>query len=172
VNTVEKIEGGWRVSTENGNNFTAEHLVLATPANVTRDLLATVREVKPLKIRNASVLHAYLIKGEMKARYRKHIVHIFNDSIPIIFTARKRPGIYEIFTEIPFENHFDKYFDEWEVLGHKHFEHALFTNPNLVLSQNLAPGLIMAGDHNGLGMEPAAISGVYAANKILGRTRD
>ncbi|UWG98756.1 NAD(P)-binding protein [Dehalobacter sp. DCM] len=172
VNTVEKIEGGWRVSTANGNSFTAKYLVMATPADVTRDLLGTVKEVEPLKIRNASVLHAYLIKGEMKARYRKHIVHIFNDAIPIIFTARKRPGIYEIFTEIPFEKHFDTYFDGWEVLGHKYFEHALFTNPNLVLPQNLAPGLIMAGDHNGLGMEPAAISGVYAANKILGKTLD
>ena len=30
----------------------------------------------------------------------------------------------------------------------------------------------MAGDHNGLGMEPAAISGIYAANKVLGRTID
>ncbi len=38
--------------------------------------------------------------------------------------------------------------------------------------QNLAPGPIVAGDVNGLGMEPAAISGIYAANKILGKTVD
>lgn len=172
VIAVERIPGGWSVTTEKGQKFTAQNLVMATPADVTRDLLAKVEEVKSLKIRNASVLHAYLIKGEMKARYRNHIVHIFGDSIPIIFTARKRPGIYEIFTEIPFDKHFHKYFDEWKVIGHKHHQHALFTNPNLVLPQNLAPGLIMAGDHNALGMEPAAISGVYAANKILGRTQD
>lgn len=30
----------------------------------------------------------------------------------------------------------------------------------------------MAGDVNGLGMEPAALSGIYAANKILGKTVD
>ena len=30
----------------------------------------------------------------------------------------------------------------------------------------------MAGDVNGPGMEPAAISGIYAANKILGKTVD
>lgn len=30
----------------------------------------------------------------------------------------------------------------------------------------------MEGDHNGLGMEPAAISGIYAANNILGKTVD
>jgi hypothetical protein len=30
----------------------------------------------------------------------------------------------------------------------------------------------MAGDVNGLGMEPACISGIYAANKILGKTVD
>ena len=35
-----------------------------------------------------------------------------------------------------------------------------------------SPMPIMAGDHNGLGMEPAAISGIYAANKIMGATVD
>ena len=81
---------------------------------------------------------------------------------------------YEIFTEVDFEegNKFDEYFEEWEVIGKKYWEYALYTAANEALPQNLAPGLIMAGDVNGLGMEPAAISGIYAANKILGKTVD
>lgn len=31
----------------------------------------------------------------------------------------------------------------------------------------IGAGSYVAGDHNGLGLEPAAISGVYAANQIL-----
>lgn len=83
-------------------------------------------------------------------------------------------GDYEIFTEVDFEegNKFDEYFEEWEVIGKKHWEYALYTAAHEALPQNLAPGLIMAGDVNGLGMEPAAISGIYAANKIIGKTID
>jgi hypothetical protein len=57
-------------------------------------------------------------------------------------------------------------------IGVKYWPRALFTNPNIVTDQNPAPGLIIAGDQNGLGMEPAAISGVYAANKVMGKTVD
>lgn len=83
-------------------------------------------------------------------------------------------GDYEIFTEVDFEegNKFDEYFEEWEVIGKRYWEYALYTAAHEALPQNLAPGLIMAGDVNGLGMEPAAISGIYAANKILGKTVD
>lgn len=83
-------------------------------------------------------------------------------------------GDYEIFTEMDFEegNKFDEYFEEWGVIGKKYWEYALYTAAHEALPQNLAPGLIMAGDVNGLGMEPAAISGIYAANKILGKTVD
>lgn len=83
-------------------------------------------------------------------------------------------GDYEIFTEVDFEegNKFDESFEEWEVIGKKHWEYALYTAAHEALPQNLAPGLIMAGDVNGLGMEPAAISGIYAANKIIGKTID
>ena len=83
-------------------------------------------------------------------------------------------GDYEIFTEVDFEegNKFDESFEEWEVIGKKCWEYALYTDAHEALPQNLAPGLIMAGDVNGLGMEPAAISGIYAANEILGKTID
>ena len=52
------------------------------------------------------------------------------------------------------------------------FEHGHLVAAHEALPQNLAPGLIMTGDVNGLGMEPAAISGIYAANKIIGKTID
>ena len=172
VTKVAKVDGGWQVETKSGKKMTTENLVMATPADITAEWLKGVDGVEELKIRNACELHSYLLEGKMHSQYETHTVHIFIDSIPIIFTARKRPGIYEVFTEVPFEDKdFAEYFETFKVLGHADFMHAMFTNPNIVLPQNLAPGLIMAGDHNGLGMEPAALSGVYAANKILGKAK-
>lgn len=102
----------------------------------------------------------------LKARYRNHIVHIFADDIPIIFVARRKEGEYEVFTEREID--LGEYFGAHRVVERVHWPKALFTNPNIVLDQDLAENLYMAGDHNGVGMEPAAISGIYAANRIIG----
>lgn len=170
---VTRTDGGWAVRVA-GDVYTCENLVMATPAHITADLLAAGTDLAPLDIRKASQLTGYLIHGKARAGYAEHTVHLFDDTIPIIYIAKRLDGDYEIFTEIDFEegDKFDKYFEEWEVIGKKYWEYALYTAAHEALPQNLAPGLIMAGDVNGLGMEPAAISGIYAANKIMGKTVD
>lgn len=174
VTSVEKADEGWRVVTAGGNTFTCDNLVMASPAIDTKRLLEPVEEVPELDIREASELTGYLLRGTIKPKYRKHMLHIFDDTIPIIYIAHRFDGNYEIFTEVDFEESrkFDEYFDEWEVLGKKYWQYALYTAAHEALPQNLASGLIMAGDVNGLGMEPACISGIYAANKIMGKTVD
>ena len=170
---VAKSDGGWSIRVGD-DMYTCDNLVMATPAHITAELLAAVTDVVPLDIRKASQLTGYLIRGKAKPAYSGHAVHLFDDTIPIIYIAKRFDGDYEIFTEVDFEEgrKFDEYFEEWEVIGKKYWEYALYTAAHEALPQNLAPGLIMAGDVNGLGMEPAAISGIYAANKILGKTVD
>jgi len=164
VTSVKKeSDGTYSVETSSGKTWGAGNVVLATPADVTVKIVAPVVEIP--EIRNASVLYAYLIRGEMKQRYRKHLVHIFGDNIPIIFTRKRREGEYEVFTEKEID--MGKYFDNYEIVEKVFWPKALFTNPNIVLEQDLDKNLYMAGDHNGLGMEPAAVSGIYAANRIL-----
>ncbi len=172
VSAVKKIEGGWSVETVAGKVFTCEHLVMAAPAIDTQRLLKPVPEVEDFEVRGASQLTGYLVHGKIKGAYSRHTVHLFDDTIPIIYIAKRFDGDYEVFTEIDFEEtrRFDLYFDEWEVVGKKYWSHALYTQAAPALPQNLAEGLIMAGDVNGLGLEPACISGIYAANKIMGRT--
>jgi hypothetical protein len=174
VTAVNQIEGGWSVTTSGDQTFTCKNLVMASPAIDTKRLLAPVGAVEDFDVRKASQLTGYLVRGTIKPTYSRHQVHLFDDTIPIIYIAKRFDGDYEIFTEIDFEDmrRFDLYFDEWEVIGKKHWEYALYTEAHEAIPQNLAPGLIMAGDINGLGMEPACISGIYAANKIMGRTED
>ncbi|MGI6104761.1 MAG: FAD-dependent oxidoreductase [Raoultibacter sp.] len=171
ITKVEKCDEGWAVECSAGR-FTCDNLVMATPAHITKQLLEPVPGLPELDIRRASELTGHLVRGKIKADYADHKVHLFDDTIPIIYIAKRFDGDYEIFTEVDFEESrkFDEYFDSWEVLGKKYWEHALYTAAHEALPQNLAPGLIMAGDVNGLGMEPATISGIYAANKILGKT--
>lgn len=175
VTSVEKSGGGWKITCANGDSHTCDNLVMTTPIDVTATLLRDIDGLPELKVRNASVLYGYILECEPQPAFAHGIVHIFSDETPIIYIAKRRERQYEIFTEIDFEKDglFDRYFKPgWRVLGSKHWPRALFTNPNWVNPNNLAPGLILGGDCNGLGMEPAAISGVYAANKILGKTTD
>lgn len=167
-------EGGWQVVTAAGKTYTCANLVMASPAIDTKRLLEGVPGVPELDIRKASQLTGYLLTGKIKTKYAKQEVHLFDDTIPIIYIASRGAGEYEIFTEVDFEEgrKFDEYIDGWEIIGKKFWPYALYTQAHEALPQNLAPGLIMAGDVNGLGMEPACISGIYAANKILGKTVD
>lgn len=177
IASVARVSSGnqllWQVKTAAGETLTCKNLVVATPAHITAQLLENVDEVPHLDIRKASQLTGYLLHGKIKPQYAKHSIHLFDDSIPIIFIAHRLDGDYEIFTEIDFEKdrRFDQYFDEWEIIGKKFWPYALYTAAHKALPQNLAEGLIMAGDVNGLGMEPAAISGIYAANKIMGQAK-
>lgn len=165
----------WEVTCADGAVHSCDNLVMTTPIDVTAALLSEVDGLPDIKVRNASVLYGYILDAEPQPAFEKGIIHIFNDKTPIIYIAKREEGRYEIFTEVEFEESrkFDRYFKPgWKVLGSKYWPQALFTNPNYVNPNNLAPGLILAGDCNGLGMEPAAGSGVYAANKILGKTMD
>ena len=173
ASAVARTKDGWAIQVD-GSELTCDNLVMATPAHITAQLLAAGTDLSALDIRRASQLTGYLIRGKARPEYAEHTVHLFDDTIPIIYIAKRLDGDYEIFTEVDFEEgrKFDKYFEQWEVIGKKYWEYALYTAAHEALPQNLAPGLIMAGDVNGLGMEPAAISGIYAANKILGKTVD
>lgn len=164
VTSVEKLEGGWRVRTAGGRELEAENLVMASPADVTRDLIAPI--VGKYRIRRASELHAYKVAGTIRPAYAAHALHLFDESIPLINIGTRPDGAYEVFTCKPMS--MDAFFfDGYEVLHVQDWPRALFTNPSIILDQCLGDGLYRAGDHNALGLEPAAISGVFVANKIL-----
>ena len=60
-----------------------------------------------------------------------------------------------------------KYFSTWEVINRADWDTALFVNGNYLLEQNFNKEITIAGDHNSCGLEPACISGIYAANRVL-----
>jgi uncharacterized FAD-dependent dehydrogenase len=49
------------------------------------------------------------------------------------------------------------------------WEKAMYVQGSAYLEQEFKKNLFIAGDHNGLGLEPAAISGIFAANKIISK---
>jgi len=163
VTAVERVEGTWVVSTAGGDVFRARTLVMATTAHVAQALLGLP------KIRSASRLYAYLVKGVPREAFRERDVHLFPDTSPVIYLARRHNAAdeYELFSNVPVE--LDTYFERHELRWMQEWPQAIYTHPGFVLDQDMGGDLYIAGDHNGMGMEPAAISGIYAANRIIGK---
>ncbi|MCK9284087.1 MAG: FAD-dependent oxidoreductase [Rhodocyclaceae bacterium] len=161
---VDKTDGGYSVTTAKGRVFHARNLVIATTADAAQKLIDLPR------IRSASRLSSYLVKGTLKAKYRGKDIHLFSDTSPVIYLARRDGSRdeYELYSAVGID--LADYFDDYSVRWQQDWAQAIYTHPALVLDQDLGDNLYMAGDHNGMGMEPAAISGIYAANRIIERS--
>lgn len=162
VVSVAREDDGWCITTSDGATFRARNLVMASPADVTQRLLEPV--LGTYEIRDASKLYAYKVKGKIKNDYAGHDLHLFDQSIPLINIGARPDGMYEVFTCKPLD--MGIFFDKFEIVHREDWEHALFTHPSIILKQDIGNGLYRIGDHNALGLEPAAISGIFAANRI------
>ncbi len=54
-----------------------------------------------------------------------------------------------------------------KIIGMKGWDKAMYVYGDAYMEQTYGERLYIAGDHNGLGLEPTALSGVYAANMIV-----
>ncbi len=161
VTSIENIKNTYVITTQSGKQYTAPNVVVATPAVITKTLLDLPR------IRQSSQLISYLVKGQPKKKYKKHDIHVFSDTLPLIFYYHRQNAMneYELFSVNKID--METYFDSYEIVARKTWSDALYVKGDIILDQDLGNGLYIAGDHNGLGMEPAAISGIYAANQII-----
>jgi uncharacterized FAD-dependent dehydrogenase len=50
------------------------------------------------------------------------------------------------------------------------WDKAMYVQGSAYVEQKIGENIYVAGDHNGLGLEPAALSGIYAANQIINQT--
>lgn len=159
VRTAEKGDGGWTVRTEEGKTYTAKNLVIATTGLTTQKLLG-IKE-----IRQPTKLVSYLVKGIPNQETAKAMAHYYSDEFDVIAIAQRPDGLFNIYSrdEIDLGEHFSDY----EIVDYRIWNEALFTYGTSVLEQDWDENCYIASDVNGLGVEPAAISGIYAANRIL-----
>lgn len=162
VTDIAREQDYYVVNTASGQIYQAEFLVMATPAVVTQQLLGLET------IREACKLYAYHVHAELKDKYRKLKLNLFSPHSEIILTAREDDGIYLIYTRSK-EANLSNLGTIHQVINTVSWEKAMYVRGDAFWEQEYKDKLYIAGDHNGLGLEPAAISGIYAANQIIGR---
>jgi hypothetical protein len=76
-------------------------------------------------------------------------------------------GTYLVYTREKDEKLLSLVCDNYQVIGMRGWDKAMYVYGQAYVEQKYEEHLYVAGDHNGLGLEPTAISGIYAANQIL-----
>ena len=157
---IDEQDGFRRLTGRSGKTYQAENIILATPAAVTRELLNLG------EIRAASKIYVHHVKAELKPVYRKYEINLFPSTSVLMLTARQFDGTYLIYSR---EKGVDinQVCDSYELLTMVAWEKAMYVHGRAFMEQNYGEGIYVAGDHNGLGLEPAAISGIYAASQII-----
>jgi len=157
-------DGVREVRCASGRTLAARNVVLATPAAVTAELLG----VGP--IRRPTSLYAWHVAGRLRPPYARTDLNVFEPGSPFVTIAGQDDGSHLVYTTAP-DTALDPLFAEHTVIGSRAWPHALYVGGHAYLEQQYGERTYVAGDHNGLGLEPAAISGVWAANQILDKTR-
>lgn len=152
---------GYRVETAGGDAFAAEHVVVATPSHVARRLLGLPAVKGPVSA------HMFHVSGTRRDRFGRADINLFAEDNPTLAFVRQ-PDDTALFCSRSRHPDFDRYFTSWRILEHRHWNPAFHLVGSVLLECEQAPGLFLIGDHNICGLEDAYITGLYAANRIIG----
>lgn len=148
------------VTTASGREFVGKTVVFATPAVVTAQFLDVG------DIRQSCQLYVEHVRGTIRKDLSAQDMNLFPFTSPIIFTAVQDDGTYLVYSREP-EIDLAALFTQFELIQRREWEKAMYVTGRAYVEQQYGPTTFVAGDHNGLGLEPTAISGIYAANQIL-----
>ncbi len=162
VISVESDEGKHIITTENGDVFESEYIAYATPAIVTQKLLP---QIGP--IREACSLYAWHLNANLKKKYAPFSINLFPFDSEVVVTTKQDNGTQLIYTSRNDESLLNQVCDSYEIIGKKDWDHAMYVTGKAYVEQSQGNGIYIIGDHNGLGLEPTSITGIFAANQII-----
>lgn len=161
VTSVEAGEAGYRVHTDDGRVLVANTVVLATPPAVTQRL-AGLPAIKPPVAAWTTHVSGRWLSGP------RHDEEVFPAGGEIMAIARQ-PDDSAVVVSAGSTFDIDRFFAVDKVLAQHHWQPAFHLGRGAMWPGEAAPGLFIAGDHNLCGLEDAALTGLYAGNRILGR---
>jgi glycine/D-amino acid oxidase-like deaminating enzyme len=163
VTGLESHGDRYNIETETNGALTARRVVIATPTDVAGQLIGRPTTKRPV---NA---HMFQVAGLLRDPYRQADLHLFSESDPTLAIARQRGGTVLVSSR---ERHpdFDRYFIDWRLVEHRHWNPAFHLRGDDLLECEQGPGLYLIGDHNIVGLEDAYLTGLYAARQIISGT--
>lgn len=157
-----QTDGGFRIDTERSGTLHAANVVVALGTG-TDAFLGRAQDGTRTRRVSAFMQH---VRGEPRPQWRRFSNYAFSRDDQRLALARQQNGTYLLYSrrrDEPLEEIFERH----EVIEARHWDPAFQLGPSALLPSSPVPGLYLAGDHNICGLEDAAITGIYAAHRIV-----
>ena len=152
--------GGYSLRTRSSGVVSAANVVVATPTDVSARLLDLDGAKTPIDA------HMFLVRGNLRRPWAHATFTLFPDGDQVFAIARQTNGSTLVCSASD-DPDFGRYFSNWSVVEHHHWNPAFHLEGDALLECEQAPGLYLIGDHNVCNLEAAYITGIHAANRIL-----
>lgn len=149
-----------RIALKNGDIYTANHLVLATPPHITATHIPVSWK------RRACKAHLFHIKGELKQEFSQGDLELFNDQSNICFLAKENDGTCILYTNKKSPN-LSRFFTRHHIIESRSWDPAFSLGGSKIIDQDFSSAITLAGDFNIVGLEDSYISGLYAARRAI-----
>jgi hypothetical protein len=154
-------DGLWQV-TAGDKTYSAENVVLALPFHNARQLYNVPQPEHNIPI------YVLEVEGERnKCCQNKEVVFFQPQEHDITILWKQTTGTDVIFSKVE-RPELNKYYTKHRVVNTVYWKTAVVLSGTEWFAQKLEKGLYLASDYNICGLEDAYITGVYAANQIIG----
>ena len=154
------------ILTKNKKIICCENIVVATPPIISKKLL---KFKQPL--REPASAHMFHLSGKIKNDWNKGEANLFDDKNRMLAIAHQRDNSYLFYTKEE-KPDFKRYFLNYKIIRYKYWNPAFNIGGSNLVEFKQGKNLYLIGDNNICGLEDSYIYGMYAANKILGKTID
>ncbi|MFX0091136.1 MAG: NAD(P)-binding protein [Candidatus Hodarchaeota archaeon] len=149
----------------NSQIFSAKNIVLATQITRSQKFAGIKKINRPV---STHMLH---IKGTPKPTIARKPYHLFAPPSDTQAIAKLEDGTYLFY----YKNKrpvLDQFFTDYTIIAHRHWDPAGTINGHTLIESNRGNNMYLIGDFNVVGLEDAYITGLYAANQIIGSNKD
>lgn len=160
VSQLTRPDDHYLVHTLSGGSFTADSVVVATPTEVSAQLLDLGTLKRPIDA------HMYVVNGSLRRPWARATYSLFPEEDDT-FAIAQQVGGRVLLVSAAEQPDFSRFFDIWEVVEHHYWNPAFHLDGNSLLECEQGPGLYLIGDHNVCTLEDSYITGIHAANRIL-----
>jgi hypothetical protein len=149
------------LDTSGGKSFAADNVVVATPTDVSERLLDLGTVKRPIHA------HMFLLEGRLRSPWAQASFSLFPEGDETCAIAQQANGQILI-VSVSEQPGFARFFHAWDIIEHHHWDPAFHLDGNTLLECEQGPGLYLIGDQNVCTLEDSYITGLCAANRILG----
>ena len=110
------------------------------------------------------------INGEIKEHWKQGKINFFENNSDILVIAKQKNETYLLYSKNS-NPKLSNFFKKYSIITHKFWNPAfILTHKNLINSQ-INNNLYLIGDYNICGLEDSYITGIFAANKIIQKSK-